>query len=380
MRIVHTCLRYPPASGGGERYVHELVERTRHVPQRDVRVLTSKLRTHYPIAELNPELLLDDAPYVQRLDHAATPLVAYPRLQALNYYLGHHQPNIIHGYSFWYQPADVAARYAQRHNLPFIFHPLYYENEVRGKPVWQLYKKTIGRRTFQAAAVVIVISPYEQRLIEQAGFPVERFKLIPPGIDLPTYDQKYDDPFAKRGQQGRQLLAVGRLAVGKGLDDLIAALPVILKEEPATQVTLVGEDFGARCSLQEQAVKLGVDHHVHFWGLISEAELRGAYHHADLFVHPSHYEAFGIVLAESLAAKTPIVARNVAAIPYVVPHDKAGLLFTTQAELAQHVIDLLRDTKKRAVLAQHGYEHVANHFTWNHSIKKLVELYSELGQ
>src|SRR5688572_10767570 len=103
MRILHTCLRYPPATGGVEQYVEDIVEGTRDIQQkRDVRVLTSKLRTHGPISELPPEQLLDDAPYVQRLQHGGTPLVSYPRLQALPYYISHHQPHIVHGYSYWY--------------------------------------------------------------------------------------------------------------------------------------------------------------------------------------------------------------------------------------------------------------------------------------
>src|SRR5688572_19716389 len=195
MRIVHTCLRYPPATGGVETYVHEIVERTRlrqgfggqGSKNLDVRVLTSKMRTHGPITTLDPNLLLDDAPYVQRLHHAATPFFSYPRLQALKYYLGHHQPDIVHGYSFWYQPADVAARYAKTHHLPFFFHPMYYEDANRQKLSWQLYKRSIGHQTFAAADVVIVISPHEQSLIEQARLPVKRFALIPPGIDMAQY-------------------------------------------------------------------------------------------------------------------------------------------------------------------------------------------------
>src|SRR3989344_2198795 len=160
MRIVHTTLRYPPASGGVETYVQELVTRTRYEtgaagvlqtsnPNRfDVRVLTSRLRTHGPMSELAPEQLLDDPMHVQRLHHQATPLISYPRLQALKYYLGHHNPNIVEAYSFWYQPADSAARWAKKNRHPFIFHPLYYENDTRRKPIWQLYKNTIGKRTF----------------------------------------------------------------------------------------------------------------------------------------------------------------------------------------------------------------------------------------
>jgi len=80
MRVVHSCLRYPPASGGVETYIKELVDRTRHVPSPtiDVRVLTSGLRTHHPATELDPKLLLDDPMYVQRLHHTITPRLAYP--------------------------------------------------------------------------------------------------------------------------------------------------------------------------------------------------------------------------------------------------------------------------------------------------------------
>ncbi|MGH9857286.1 MAG: glycosyltransferase, partial [Acidobacteriota bacterium] len=151
-----------------ETHVQELVTRTRHIPEdpasasvRDVRVLTSAMRTHGPITKLAPELLLDDPLYVQRLHYAATPLISYPRLQALSYYIGHHNPDILHAYSFWYQPADVAARYAQKRRIPFFFHPVFYENEVRKKWFWQLYKNIVGRRTFAAADIVFVISPYE---------------------------------------------------------------------------------------------------------------------------------------------------------------------------------------------------------------------------
>src|SRR5688572_15547439 len=115
MRIVHTTLRYPPATGGVETYVRDIVEGTRNIDAgRDVRVLTSKLRTHGPPSVLDGEFLLDDPMYVQRLHHASTPFISYPRLQALSYYLGHHQPDVVHGHGFWYQPADTAARYARK--------------------------------------------------------------------------------------------------------------------------------------------------------------------------------------------------------------------------------------------------------------------------
>lgn len=378
MKVVHTCIRYPPASGGAEIYAREIVQRTRDISSgRDVRVLTSKLRTHYPASELNPELLLDDPIYVQRLHHLATPMFAYPRLQALKYYIGRLKPDILESYGFWYQPADVTARYARRHSIPFIFHPLYYENKTRRKLIWQLYKHTIGRQTFAAAEVVVVISPFERQLIKQAGFAVKRFELVSPGVLIDQYQRPRLNPFLKHKISGLVILTVGRVAKGKGLADIMAALPDIIRAVPAAQLVLIGEDFGARKLLRRQARQLGVVDHVHWLGKVEPEELIAAYQHATIFVHPSHYEAFGIVLAEAQAAGIPVVARNVAAVPYVVPDGQTGSLFSTSQELTEHVIKLLQDDSLRRKLGQAGIKHVATNFNWEHSINKLLALYDE---
>lgn len=381
MRIVHTSLRYPPATGGAENYVRDIVEHTRSVEGgRDVRVLTSKMRTHGPISELKPELLLDDPPYVQRLHHIKTPLVSYPRLQALSHYLGHHKPDVIHGHGFWYQPADTAARYARKHNIPFIFHPIYYENAIRKKAMWQLYARTIGHQTFATADVVVTISPYEEQLIRDAGYPVNRFECIPPGIDVERFSAKStDNPFETRGITGSILLSASRIAEGKGIQDVIAALPAVIREVPDTHYVIVGEDFGYAKTLKKQAVSLGIQDHVHSIGKLSDDDLVAAYQYADIFVHPSHYEAFGIVLAEALAAKTPVVARNATAIPFVAPHEVAGLLFKDRAELESHLITLLKDKKQRELFGQQGYEHVVDAFGWDKIENRVLALYETLG-
>lgn len=377
---MHSCLRYPPATGGVETYVKELVIRTRDITaKRDVRVLTSKLRTHGPVTELEPSSFLDDPPYVQRLHHSETPFVSYPRLQSLNHYIGHHKPDILHAYSFWYQPADVTARYAKRHKIPFIFHPIYYTNSIRHKAHWQLYQKTIGRQTFAAADVVVVISPFEKQLIEKDNMPVKRFELISPGVNFDDFSKEYSNPFMDKNIKGTVLLTVSRISKGKGLSDLIRVLPEILKTIPDAQLVVAGEDFGYLNNLRELADKLGVAKHVHFLGRLNRDDLVAAYQHADLFIHPSYYEAFGIVLAEALAAKTPVIARNCTAIPYVVPHSKAGLLFNTKTELIKNIVDILQSERLRQRLVAQGEKHVRDNFSWDLAKEKMVNLYKEIN-
>ncbi|MBI3251436.1 MAG: glycosyltransferase [Candidatus Andersenbacteria bacterium] len=381
MRIVHTCLRYPPASGGVETYAQAIVERTRNIDaKRDVRVITSRLRTHGPVSELNPALLLDEPLYVHRLQHATTPFISYPRLEALPYYIGHHQPTILESYSFWYQPADITASHARRYHIPFIFHPMYYENEIRQKTIWQLYKKTIGHRTFAAADVVVVISPQEKELIRLANMPVKRFELIPPGVDVHNSRAPKLNPFLKRGIRGNIILSVSRLAPGKKLEDAITAMAGVIKAHGDAQLVFIGEDFGSRHRLEALAASLGLSQHVHFTGSVSQDELMAAYEHADVLLHTSEYEAFGIAVAESLAAGTPVVVRRVGAIPFVAPEGLTSLQFNTVDEIPELINTLLGDTNLRQRLGNQGQQYVQTNFTWEKSIKKLVKLYDELSQ
>lgn len=378
MRIIHTTLRYPPASGGAEVYVKNLVTRTRNVEAgRDVRVISSAMRTHGPITLLSPEELLDDPIYLQRLFTSSTPFISYPRLQALSYYIDHHKPDIIESYGFWYQAADSSARYARKNHIPFIFHPIYYENRVRKKSIWQLYKNTIGRLTFAAADIVVVISPFEQKLIEDSHMPVKRFELIPPGIDTAIFNTLADNPFAERSISGTILLTVSRISRAKGLQDIVRALPDLAKKIPDINLVIAGEDFGYAHSLLAIARQLGVESRVRIIGKLSDSELVGAYQHADIFVHASYYEAFGIVLAEAMAAGLPVIARNTSAIPYVVPHEQAGLLFSTHDELVQSIITLYTTEGLKKRFGAYGKQHVHQNFTWDTSIKKLLALYEE---
>ncbi len=377
MRIIHTCLRYPPALGGAENYIKNIVTRTRDIDTgRDVRVLSSKLKTHSPISVLNNKDLSKDPVYIQRLHHLKTPFISYPRLQSLPYYLKHHQPDIIHSYGFWYQPADTTARFASKHKLPFIFHPIYYENRVRKKFIWQTYKKTIGYKTFAAASVVVVISPQEQKLIEKNNFPVKKFALIPPGIDIARFSKATPSLYQSRKIKGDIILSVGRLAKSKGLEDVIDILPSLIKNHPNLHYVIVGEDFGHQNILLKKTEGLGLTNHVHFLGKINSRELISAYQHANILVHPSYYEAFGIVLAESLAAGTPVIARNSSSIPFVCPHNIGGQLFSSPKELLHSLDTLLKEKDLRKKYGAQGRHYVASNFGWDKSIKSIIDLYS----
>jgi glycosyltransferase involved in cell wall biosynthesis len=378
MKIVHTLLRYPPATGGVEEYTHELVERLREKGE-DVSVETTNLKTHHP-----PTLLpspLDDPPHIHR--HAAQTFdaIGYPIPQGLKEELSAMPMDILHAHAFWYAPADIAARVAKRRNIAFVLNPYYTNAGNRHAVKWQLYRILYGRATVAAADAVVVISPFEREQLQKDRFLFQRVELIPPGIDASEFQQSAPNPFPQWGINHRDiLLFAGRIARAKGVDLLLRALPRIRRQCPNTHAVIIGEDFGFRSECEVLATELGVADAVTWTGKVSRSELLGAYEHARVFVLPSRFEAFGIVLLEAGASGCPVVATRGSAIPYVVRDEETGLLFEPDdvADLAKKVLALLHNPTLAKRLSERAKDRARTEFTWDKSVTKLHALYTDL--
>ncbi len=378
MKIVHTLLRYPPASGGVEEYTRELVERLRARGD-DVRVETTNLKTHHP-----PTLLpapADDPPYIYRHTAHTFDAIGYPMPHGLREALSTVETDILHAHGFWYAPADIAARVAKRRGIPFVLNPYYANVDNRRTMKWQLYRILYGRATVAAADAIVVISPFEQWQLQKDRFLLQRVELIPPGIDSQEFRDIPPNPYPSWGLGGKTpLLFAGRIAHSKGLDLLLKALPNIRRTVPDVHLVIIGEDFGFRHVCEALATRLGVADTVTWLGKTTRGELRAAYRHARLSVFPSRYEAFGIVLLEAAASGCPAVATRDTAIPYVVQDEKTGLLFEPENihDLTEKVLTVLLNPDLRATLAHNAVDRAQREFSWERSVEKLRRLYEEL--
>ena len=188
---------------------------------------------------------------------------------------------------------------------------------VHGIEAWQPTHSWTINRLINAADGVISVSEFTRKgLIAWSGLPPERVVLLPNSIDLGAFlpRPKRADLVQKYGIDGRKvIMTLGRLATNeryKGFDEMIEALPEIVKEEPRSIYLIVG-DGDDRARLEEKAARLGLADRVIFAGYVSDQEKTDCYALADAYVMPSHAEGFGIVLLEAMACGVPTVASKV---------------------------------------------------------------------
>lgn len=115
-------------------------------------------------------------------------------------------------------------------------------------------------------------------------------------------------PFKIEGKSelsAKRVLSIGRYAYDKGNDMLLQAWAIIEKQNPDWTLDIYGN--GNREPYQKQMVELGVDQQrCHLFGPV--ADVKKEYLSSSVFVLPSRFEGFGLVIIEAMACGVPVVA------------------------------------------------------------------------
>lgn len=122
-----------------------------------------------------------------------------------------------------------------------------------------------------------------------------------------------------------RLLGIGALIPPKRYDVLLQAVARL--QERATSVALTIAGTGPEGDrLKQQAEELGIGSMVTFAGALDRAGIRAALRHSDVFVHPSRYETFGVVLIEAMACGVPVIATRSGGPEWVVEQQTGQLV------------------------------------------------------
>jgi phosphatidylinositol alpha-mannosyltransferase len=234
----------------------------------------------------------------------------------------------------------------------------------------------IIRSAMEKIRARIAVSEYARRsLVEYTGGDAI---LIPNGVDCSAYAG--DEPLPGRARGSSTLMFLGRIdEPRKGLPILLAALPEVARAFPEVNVLIAGPG-------DIDQVRAGLDpeiaDRVEFLGLVSERDKARALHSADIYVAPNTGgESFGIILLESMAAGTPVVASDIEAFQRVLAEGRAGVTFRNgdSADLAARLIELLGDPQRRMQLRAEGAVRAAE-FDWSSIARRVLAVYESVRQ
>ena len=287
------------------------------------------------------------------------------------------RPDVVHVFGFRDYVSTVTARWCRRDGVPYVFEPLgMFRPKLRKVLLKRGLDDTLYRAVPRGAALAIAASEVERQELS-AVLPPERIAVRPNGFPAPQEPAVRPGPLRRRlglDPHTPLVLSVGRIAHGKGLEQLVGAVSRL----DGVQLAVVGPDDGHGLSreLLRLRDRLGSADRVHLLGPVdSPLELYGD---ADVFVLASAHENFGMVAAEAAAAGTASVITNRCGVAELLRDRGALVIEYDEGALQTALARLLADDGLRSELGQGGRA-AAQELSWSNVARLQAEIYERVA-
>lgn len=224
--------------------------------------------------------------------------------------------------------------------------------------------------TYEAWRVICCSHYMAEEVRNYFGTPADKIDVIPNGVD-PTIFQRWEgvDLSAFRAMyalpEEKIVFYVGRIVYEKGVETLVRAVPLVLKDFPLAKFVIAGTGPHLEPA-QRLAWELGVGQKVLFAGRVSDDDRNRLFKVADCAVFPSLYEPFGIVALEAMAAKCPVVVSEVGGLKEVVQHAETGItVYPGNPEsVAWGILHTLQHPEWTRQRVENAYRKVLEEYNW----------------
>ncbi|MCG2719697.1 MAG: glycosyltransferase [Nanoarchaeota archaeon] len=208
----------------------------------------------------------------------------------------------------------------------------------------------------------------------------KRIKFIPNSIPKEVFNKVDVEAFKKKYNLQNKLVIsyLGRIQKYKGLDQVVKVLPDLVKANPNICFLAMGKDSGDMERLKKLAKDLDVSKNIVFASVNDEERLAGL-DVSEIFVLPSEWEAFGIVIIEAMARHNAVISTTTEGGNFLIEEGKNGYLYDYKDtnHLRKHLLKLIKDDKLRHKMMETNYSY-SKEFSTEKIAKQLEALYKKV--
>lgn len=283
----------------------------------------------------------------------------------------------------------AGGRYHKVYITPFPYGPAFIKDSLlilscrllRVKPVLHLhtygFKKAAGRsgllkkyyRFIFKNSEVICLS---KLLIEDiADLHNGKIHILPNGIPRVNFENHY-----KITGKPVRLLYLSNLIKGKGILVLMEAAEIIKKRGHAFQLRVAGPEHDVSYkALAGIVAQKGLEDEVTLLGPKYDEEKYREFREADLFILPSNYDTFGLVLLEAMQFGVPCISTTVGGIPDVLGEGRGLMISEIDPEtLAGAIERLILHPEERRKMSDAGFNYVNERLSWEKFESGLMDI------
>lgn len=220
--------------------------------------------------------------------------------------------------------------------------------------------------------IICVSTAVKEHLIKE-GFDSNKLVVIHNGIDLKKYLPDNDNNYSQRK---REIIMVARFAPQKDHYALIQAAKILKEQNQPIAINFVG-DGETKERYQTLCKELQLEDYVRFWGQRTDVPNLLAQH--QIFALITHYEGFGLVVAEAMAAGCLVIASNVPAIAELIKDRETGFLVQPSDAngLANIIAEIINNPDLAQEIALRGQKYALANFGLPTMVEKYEKLFIE---
>ncbi len=351
MRIIHVITAF--GIGGAEKLLVNIINK--QVEDHEVHLVYLK--------NIN-----DLLPFVDKRVNVKHIPLSFTTLLKLRKYYKKIKPNIVHTHLSHADILGISATIALKVKVFCTMHNIYFKKNKTDDFLFFVYKLIFKIRKVR---VISISKSVEKHVMQRLKQPQKRsfllYNAIPP-------QENEIARIAKKTGNDVNILFIGRLVKQKSVETLLRAVENL--KDDTVKLTIVGEGE-LRSELEDLAAQLEIKNQVIFTG--EQKEVDTYFNNTDIFVLPSIWEGFGIVILEAFRAKKAVIATNIEGPSELIEDGENGLLFTPKDYKGLSFIlkTVVKNKELRNHLAEEGYKTFSEKYHIETYTKELQKLYQD---
>ncbi|MGB3459366.1 MAG: glycosyltransferase family 4 protein [Halobacteriota archaeon] len=280
--------------------------------------------------------------------------------------------DIIHAHSHLFFTTNVCSLIRKIRFIPLVIttHGLIGQTA----PYWfsNLYLSSIGKFTLKCADRIISYTESERKKLTNLGIDKNKIIVIPNGVDTKLFST-----IKKQERNSNQILWIGRFVPGKGVEYLIDAFNILIKEYPNLKLIMIGKG-PLKGNIEQKIQNLNLRKNITIMNFVPNSNLPKIYQNSDVFVLPSINEGVPRTILEAMACGLPIVCTALPQLINIV--EGCGFLVPLRdpQALADAIFRIISDKELAQKLGENGRKKVVENYSWEDTVKRTINLYEEI--
>jgi glycosyltransferase involved in cell wall biosynthesis len=253
----------------------------------------------------------------------------------------------------------------------------YYYMDVHGEEMDRILKQWTNQ-AMATATKVVTVSKSTAKDCQKEGVSNNKLSVIYQGYEDAdkTTVEKLDFSATHLADKSIPfILFIGTIQPRKNIPCLIQSFAEICQQIPHNLV-IAGAPGNDSQLVDELIIRHGLESRVIKLGYISDKQRSALYQHAEVFVYPSKYEGFGLVILEAMSYGVPVITSDNSSLPEAAGGAAILVDANSMSQLAKAMKDVCTDASLRESLAIRGRQQ-STQFTWINCATAMLQLYED---